>query len=244
MYTYTVLQHPHLNSVVCWSSLQVFHSDFIRMDNKTILTVIVTEEQRLAIEAFFGHSGWDLEIVREEPVLPTVPGNQLGPTNGRRASGTDPHPMDSETGADNQGDSNVRPTIVRMGPKQAQNISLPESDYEPDANACPYCYLNPCVTTFRQGWLGNGQAARKGNNGKRKEKYKKFWSLIGSLGGWNHPLYLEKKNRALQHEASTEEFVWEGGRTLREIMPECVLKLVRGLYPNLPGQDYMGHMWW
>ena len=208
------------------------------MDSKkTILTVIVTEEQKLGIEAFFGHSGWDLEVVREEPFLPTVPGNQA-PTDGRRTSGTDPHPTDS----DNQEENNIRPTIARMGANQSQN--MPESNYEPDPEACPHCYLNPCVTTFRQGWLGNGQGPRNGNNGKRKEKYKKFWSLIGSFGGWNHPLYLAKKNRALQHEVNQEEFVWEGGRTLREIMPECVLKLVRGLYPNLPGQDYMGHKWW
>ena len=31
---------------------------------------------------------------------------------------------------------------------------------------------------------------------------------------------------------------------LREIMPECVLKLVRGLYPNLPDTPYLGHKWW
>ena len=30
---------------------------------------------------------------------------------------------------------------------------------------------------------------------------------------------------------------------LREIMTECVLKLVRGLYPNLPDTPYLGHKW-
>ena len=161
------------------------------MDSKkSIRTVIVTEEQKLAIEVFFGHSGWDLEVFREELFLPTVPGNKPL-TNGRRTSGTDPHPTDLASGADNQRANNIRPTIARIGPNQSQN--MPESDYEPDPEACPYCYLNPCVTTFRQGWLGNAQGRRNRNNGKRKEKYKKFWSLIGSFGGWNHPLYLAKK---------------------------------------------------
>jgi hypothetical protein len=27
----------------------------------------------------------------------------------------------------------------------------------------------------------------------------------------------------------------------REIMPDCVLSVVRGLYPNPPSQPYMGH---
>ena len=31
---------------------------------------------------------------------------------------------------------------------------------------------------------------------------------------------------------------------LREITPECVLKLVRGLYPNLSDTPYLGHKWW
>ncbi|KAK3097458.1 hypothetical protein FSP39_009798 [Pinctada imbricata] len=30
--------------------------------------------------------------------------------------------------------------------------------------------------------------------------------------------------------------------TLREIMPECVLDVVRDLYPNPPGRPYMGHI--
>ena len=31
---------------------------------------------------------------------------------------------------------------------------------------------------------------------------------------------------------------------LREIIPECVLNLVRGLYPNPPDTPYLGHKWW
>ena len=30
---------------------------------------------------------------------------------------------------------------------------------------------------------------------------------------------------------------------LREIMTECVLKLMRGLYPNIPDIPYLGHKW-
>ena len=31
--------------------------------------------------------------------------------------------------------------------------------------------------------------------------------------------------------------------SIREIMQDCVLKFVRGLYPNPESQPYMGHKW-
>ena len=31
---------------------------------------------------------------------------------------------------------------------------------------------------------------------------------------------------------------------LREIMPDCVLLLVRELYPNPVGVPHLGHKWW
>lgn len=50
--------------------------------------------------------------------------------------------------------------------------------------------------------------------------------------------YVEKKQQLL-HRTMDDSIVW----TTREVMPHCVLNLVRGLYPNLPGQPYMGHKW-
>ena len=46
-------------------------------------------------------------------------------------------------------------------------------------------------------------------------------------GAWRHPLYVHKKETAMCRDHTDGTVV----HVLREIMPECVLKLVRGLYP-------------
>ena len=49
-------------------------------------------------------------------------------------------------------------------------------------------------------------------------------------GAWRHLLYVRKKETAVCQDHIDGTVV----HVLREIMLECVLKLVRGLYPNLP----------
>ena len=62
---------------------------------------------------------------------------------------------------------------------------------------------------------------------------------------WSDERYLHKKQLALQQEVNrqNDEIVWAGRVSVREIMPDCVLKFVRNLYPNLPQYTYMGHKW-
>lgn len=55
---------------------------------------------------------------------------------------------------------------------------------------------------------------------------------------WNHPRYQAKKAEHFNRD-EVENIVW----TQRETMPECVLSLVRDLYPNPPGRPYMGRKW-
>ncbi len=102
-----------------------------------------------------------------------------------------------------------------------------------DDDACPYCFLSPCATSFAHHWLGDGQAACAANLGLRYQRYKHYWKYIGNRGGWNMQRYLDKKRTALR------------GRQMhvREIMPWCVLKQVRSLYPNLANVPYVDHMW-
>ena len=115
-----------------------------------------------------------------------------------------------------------------------------EPDDQPEAagdeQACPYCFLLPCVTTLPHVFLGPGQQPCDNNSGIHKDKYRKYWMVINNLGGWNIPRYLAKKVQ-----------VANGGQWAvihkREVMPECVLKQVRGLYPNPHGRPYLGHMW-
>lgn len=106
-------------------------------------------------------------------------------------------------------------------------------------NECPFCLCSPCVTTSRPRWLGIGQRPRAGNNLLRKKKYKKYWKMIKDRGAWDDPRYLQRKDTAQGH--ANGDIAWLP--SVREIMPECVLKLVRGLFPNLPGIPYMGHRW-
>jgi hypothetical protein len=49
----------------------------------------------------------------------------------------------------------------------------------------------------------------------------------------------EKKSWMLARDQVDEYVV----TVAREIMPDCVLSVVRGLYPNPPSQPYMGHKW-
>ncbi|KAK3104796.1 hypothetical protein FSP39_010282 [Pinctada imbricata] len=88
--------------------------------------------------------------------------------------------------------------------------------------------------------MGNGALPHARNSAIRKKKFKKFWTMMSRRNTWNHPLYLQKKANMLNWNAiDSERIVW----TLREVMPDCVLTVVRELYPNPPGQLYMGHKW-
>ena len=110
--------------------------------------------------------------------------------------------------------------------------------------ACQHCFLQPYVTTYRQSWLVQRKRPHRGNCATRRRMYKKFWSVLYHRDAWKHPQYIHKKQQHLV--ASFPETVWETGighHTDREIMPDCVLELVRDLYPNPPGQPYTGHRW-
>jgi hypothetical protein len=98
--------------------------------------------------------------------------------------------------------------------------------------ACPLCFLSPCVGSASPGWLCGGQAAHAANSPIRRVIYGKYWKIICNLGGWTSPLYLAKK--------LTES---NGVLHMREIMPDCVVRKVRSLYPNPTGTPYMGHKW-
>lgn len=109
---------------------------------------------------------------------------------------------------------------------------------EPDRNnECPFCFLTPCVTETPPHWVGPGAAPHDRNAALRKIRYKKFWSLLNRLGAWIDPRYKSKKEH--QFGRNRQGCVI----TMREIMPECVLRLVRSRYPNIPGRPYMGHLW-
>ena len=70
--------------------------------------------------------------------------------------------------------------------------------------------------------------------------YRKFGSMLEMRNSWRHPAYLQKKSAVMERDGVDESVV----EVLREIMPDCVLLLVRELYPNPVGVPYLGHKWW
>lgn len=135
-------------------------------------------------------------------------------------------------------------TNTQATPLEAQPLEVvaPCDKYQDnECMECPHCFLQPCVTTLRQSWLGNGQSAKLANRAVRKAKYKKFWMVIDQRCGWRDARYLQRKASLLHRE--DEDNVWISNNTVREVMPVCVLNQVRNLYPNPSGHPYMGHRW-
>ncbi|OWF40980.1 hypothetical protein KP79_PYT16008 [Mizuhopecten yessoensis] len=113
---------------------------------------------------------------------------------------------------------------------------------DPLSTECHHCFSQPCVTgeTYRQLWWeteNKQQHAR--NHHCRKEVYKKFWVMLSHRQVWKYARYLQRKKQALEKYSHTRKLVWHK----RDIMPNCVIQLVRRWYPNPDGVPYMGHLW-
>jgi hypothetical protein len=118
----------------------------------------------------------------------------------------------------------------------------PEPYIAADVNAteCPDCFCRPCVTNeqFRQHWWDQANPPHRRNHKLRKPLYKRFWVMLDNRNAWLDPRYLLKKQQDLENTAPGT--AWAGPSVhRREIMPDCVLKLVRQWRPNLPNQSYM-----
>ena len=88
-------------------------------------------------------------------------------------------------------------------------------------------------------WHDRAEALHQRNSGLRKEHYKRFWTMLFHRGAWNDDRYLLMKTDALARDHRTQRFDWHR----RDIMPKCVVTLVRHWFPNPGGFPYMGHMW-
>ena len=193
-------------------------------EEKFVLSILVTNEQKRVIEALFGHNNWDFtEVpVRTNEDVQMSASNQL-----QSANEIVTEPNGNDESVDNGDDGNAE-----------ENVQL-ASDEETDPDMCDDCLLSPCVTIHRQAWLGNGKRAHINNRNLRHIRYKKFWAMLENKNAWRKPRYLRKKATYMRREEVDETVI----RMNREIMPECVTGLVRGLYPNPPGVPYIGHMW-
>ncbi|CAC5369576.1 unnamed protein product [Mytilus coruscus] len=79
----------------------------------------------------------------------------------------------------------------------------------------------------------------KKNSSLRKEHYKRFWTMLLHRGAWNDDRYIVMKSDAMTRDHRTQRFDWHK----RDIMPKCVVTLVRCWFPNPGGFTYIGHMW-
>lgn len=108
---------------------------------------------------------------------------------------------------------------------------------------CPQCLQAPCVTEeqWRQArWPKEGKLQHLVNSEKRKKLYWNFYSKLYNAGTWKDARYMMRKQEALRRDKGRKKmYKWHR----RELMPNCVLKLVRGWLPNPDGVPYMGHYW-
>jgi len=185
---------------------------------KSVLKINVTNEQRDVIRALFGHYDWKLE--------------ELNDGNNTENNSSENNNKNTSNATEREGNNDpVSGSVV-------DDIQSGAVGQIPD-NVCVHCFCDPCVTGNPQAWLGNGQNPHPRNSGIRKRIYKKFWKLMNDRNAFSCPHYIQKKSRMLARDQVDEYVV----TVAREIMPDCVLSVVRGLYPNPPSQPYMGHKW-
>ena len=186
---------------------------------KSMLKINVTNEQRDVIRARFGHYDWKLEESNDGNNTE----NNSSENNNQNTSN------ETERGGNNDPVSGSVDDDIQSGAVG----QIPD-------NVCAHCFCGPCVTGNPQAWLGNGQNSHPRNSGIRKKIYKKFWKLMNDRNAFSCPHYIQKKSWMLARDQVDEYVIMT---VAREIIPDCVLSVVRGFYPNPPSQPGMGHKW-
>ena len=109
-----------------------------------------------------------------------------------------------------------------------QEYHIPQNPEEQESR---FCLCRSCITDEqnRQMWWENeNQAPSRRNFALRKERYKR-----------KDPRYQAEKLKALRADLRQRKYEWHR----RDIMPKCVLSLVRQWFPNPDGVPYLGHLW-
>jgi hypothetical protein len=91
---------------------------------------------------------------------------------------------------------------------------------------CPYCFCKPCITNeqnIQLWWHADIEEPHLRNSGLRKEHYKRFWTMLLHRGVWNGDIYVVMKADAMSRDPRRQRYDWHQ----RDIMPKCVVSLVR-----------------
>lgn len=216
-----------------------------------VWTIEISIAQEEAIRELFRHNNWELNVVELTSLPDSAIISHLSDTLVDTSDNVRTNSLPIIQFQDQSERPEVTPSVlertVEVVQEERSNPSVGASNtqnndtdgYIDNHEGCQFCFCDPCVTTYRPRWLGSGQGPRAGNNLLRKTRYKKYWKLLKDRGAWDHPRYIIKKAAAQGHDQN--DYAWLP--SVREIMPDCVLKLVRNLYPNLSGIPYMGHRW-
>jgi len=188
-------------------------------DQRNTYTISLTQEQLQFLEKNWRDLGWNLQLNS----CGTEPG-----FNQREVSVQCDTSTEDNTGTDETDD------------EHGFQITAIDSEEE-----CPWCLCQPCVTdsSNKQLWWEAGCHAPDANNSKlRKTHYQRFWVMLLHRGAWRKDGYMRKKIAALENRSI---YAWVGPNTKhpRDIMPDCVLNLVRYWLPNPATIPYMGHKW-
>jgi len=191
------------------------------LQNKTV-TMELNNLQLETIKCLFGHNDWEMKIIEQSAVVEENGGNSHVQNNNDQSTQTNNDNIANEA---DEGDN-------------------PEFVIPPDTSQeeCQYCFCRPCITNEQNKqmwWHDRAEAPHQRNSGLRKEYYKRFWTMLLHRGAWNDDRYLLMKTDALARDHRTQRFDWHR----RDIMPKCVVTLVRHWFPNPGGFPYMGHMW-
>ena len=191
------------------------------LQNKTV-TMELNNLQLETIKYLFGHNDWEMKIIEQSAVVEENGGNSHVQNNTDQSTQTNNDNVANETDEDDNPEFVIPPDI---------------SEEE-----CQYCFCRPCITNEQNKqmwWHDREEAPHQRNSGLRKEHYKRFWTMLLHRGAWNDDRYLLMKTDALARDHRTQRFDCHK----RDIMPKCVVTLVRHCFPNPGGFPYMGHMW-
>lgn len=154
------------------------------MGERQRLILDVSEMQMEAIKHLFLHSDWDFH---------SIDSSQEEKFGGNTC--VRPECVDKEVQTNVELETGYLETecIANNGDDAEKFVILQDSNKD----ECPFCLCKPCITDDinRQLWweMEPFRPPHPRNSKLRKEKYKRFWTMLLHRGVWSDPRYTEKK---------------------------------------------------